>query len=124
MNRIRSIWDQSGGAIIGWLNIPSALSAEALARCGYDGLLFDLQHGANDVASAAPHFLLHAEDDDAVPVANTLMLRAALQARGIATQTHLFGRGGHGFGLRKAKGLPVAVWPELFFAWAISAGLR
>jgi acetyl esterase/lipase len=78
----------------------------------------------NIPADAPPHFLLHAEDDDAVPVANTLMLRAALQARGIVTQTHLFARGGHGFGLRKAKGLPVAVWPELFLTWAVAAGLQ
>ncbi len=51
MNRIRSLWNNGGAAIIGWLNIPSPLSAEALARCGYDGLLVDLQHGAADVAS-------------------------------------------------------------------------
>lgn len=46
MNRIRSLWNQGSPAIIGWLNIPSPLSAEALARCGYDGLLADLQHDA------------------------------------------------------------------------------
>ena len=72
----------------------------------------------NISAEAPPHFLLHAEDDPSVPVENTLRLRAALKARGIRVETHLFEVGGHGFGLRKAKGLPVAVWPELWLRWA------
>ena len=71
----------------------------------------------NIPANAPPHFLVHAEDDDAVPVANTLMLAAALRAKGITIETHLFSIGGHGFGLRKAAGKPVAIWPDLFMAW-------
>jgi acetyl esterase/lipase len=74
-------------------------------------------------ADAPPHFLLHAEDDDAVSVENTLLLRAALKARGVAVETHLFQHGGHGFGLRKAMGKPVEVWPELFRAWVATMGL-
>lgn len=77
----------------------------------------------NVPANAPPHFILHAEDDDVVPVDNALLLRAALRARGIAVETHLFTHGGHGFGLRKAFGKPVEVWPELFLAWARGQGL-
>jgi acetyl esterase/lipase len=68
-------------------------------------------------ADAPPAFLLHAEDDSTVPVTNTLLLRDALRARGIATETHLFPDGGHGFGLRLARGHSVEGWQELFFAW-------
>lgn len=71
----------------------------------------------NIPANAPPHFILHAEDDDVVPVENALLLRAALRARTIAVETHLFANGGHGFGLRKAIGKPVAAWPELLLAW-------
>ncbi len=74
-------------------------------------------------ADAPPHFLLHAEDDDAVPVENTLRLRAALKARHIPVEMHLFANGGHGFGLRKAIGKPVEVWPELWRNWARTVGL-
>lgn len=77
----------------------------------------------NIPADAPPHFLLHAEDDDAVPVENTLLLRAALKGRGVAVETHLFQHGGHGFGLRKTVGKPVEVWPELFRAWVRVMGL-
>jgi acetyl esterase/lipase len=72
----------------------------------------------NVPADAPPHFLLHAEDDDVVPVENTLRLRAALKARGIPVETHLFEHGGHGFGLRKTAGKPVETWPDLWRAWA------
>ncbi|WP_298287757.1 alpha/beta hydrolase [Novosphingobium sp.] len=72
---------------------------------------------------APPFFLLHAEDDDAVPVNNTLLLRAALKKKAIRAETHLFEFGGHGFGLRKAIGKPVEVWPDLWRAWARTTGL-
>ena len=68
-------------------------------------------------AEAPPCFLLHAEDDASVPVENSLLLRAALRARGVATELHLFPDGGHGFGLRLARGRSVENWPELLFAW-------
>ncbi|MDM7956118.1 alpha/beta hydrolase [Blastomonas sp.] len=77
----------------------------------------------NVPADAPPFFLLHAEDDDAVPVNNTLLLRAALKAKSIRVETHLFEHGGHGFGLRKAIGKPVEAWPELWRAWARTTGL-
>lgn len=73
-------------------------------------------------SDAPPFFLLHAEDDDVVPVENSLLLRAALKAKGIATETHLFEHGGHGFGLRKAVGKPVGIWPELWRNWAETVG--
>jgi acetyl esterase/lipase len=73
--------------------------------------------------NAPPFFILHTEDDDVVPVENALVLRAALKARGIAVETHLYERGGHGFGLRRAAGKPVAAWPDQWLAWARSTGL-
>jgi acetyl esterase/lipase len=77
----------------------------------------------NIPAHAPPHFILHAEDDDVVPVENALLLRAALKAKNISVETHLFTHGGHGFGLRKAIGKPVEAWPELFLVWARIQGL-
>ncbi len=77
----------------------------------------------NIPASAPPHFILHAEDDDVVPVENALQLRAALRAKNISVETHLFTHGGHGFGLRKTIGKPVEAWPELFLTWARAVGL-
>ena len=77
----------------------------------------------NVPADAPPFFLLHAEDDGAVPVENTLLLRAALKEQNIPVETHLFEHGGHGFGLRQTIGKPVEVWPELWREWARRTGL-
>ncbi|HEX8466744.1 MAG TPA: alpha/beta hydrolase [Allosphingosinicella sp.] len=77
----------------------------------------------NVPADAPPVFLLHAEDDASVVVENTLLLRAALLAKKVPVETHLFADGGHGFGLRLARGKSVEGWQELFFAWARKKGL-
>jgi acetyl esterase/lipase len=72
---------------------------------------------------APPVFLLHAENDPSVPVANTLMLREALLAAKVPVETHLFADGSHGFGLRLAKGKSVEGWQEMFFAWGHKHGV-
>jgi acetyl esterase/lipase len=77
----------------------------------------------NIPADAPPSFLLHAEDDPAVPIANTLLLREALLARKVPVETHLFADGGHGFGLRLARGKTVEGWQDIFHAWAAKKGL-
>jgi acetyl esterase/lipase len=77
----------------------------------------------NVPADAPPCFLLHAEDDSSVVVENTLLMRAALRAKGVSVETHLFPDGGHGFGLRLARGKTVEGWQELFFAWGRKQGL-
>jgi len=71
----------------------------------------------NVPSNAPPVFLCHAEDDPAVPVANTLMLREALLKAKVPVETHLYPEGGHGFGLRLSKGKSVEDWQEVFLAW-------
>ena len=76
----------------------------------------------NVTSRTPPCFVMHAEDDATVDVENSLQFRAALKRAGVAVETHLFERGGHGFGLRGAAGKPVAAWPHLFADWARSHG--
>lgn len=64
-----------------------------------------------------PTFLLHAIDDPAVKVENSLEMFAALRRLDVPVEMHLFERGKHGFGIRDAQGLPVAIWPELMMNW-------
>ena len=67
-------------------------------------------------AHTPPVFLLHALDDEVVPVENSLSLEAALRQAGIEHEIHLYARGGHGFGVRQAEGT-LALWPSLALAW-------
>jgi len=72
----------------------------------------------NVTPEAAPAFLTHAEDDGLVPVANSTRLRDALVAQKIPVETHLFARGGHGFGTRPDPGGPGGLWLPLFLNFA------
>ena len=65
-----------------------------------------------------PSFLVHAWDDPAVPIENSLGYLAALRAARVPAEAHLFEEGGHGFGIYLARGKPAAAWPELFLRWA------
>ncbi|MGO3446934.1 MAG: alpha/beta hydrolase [Kluyvera intermedia] len=64
-----------------------------------------------------PTFLLHAVDDPAVKVENSLAMFNALHAHQVPVEMHLFEQGRHGFGIRDAQGLPVAEWPRLLMSW-------
>jgi len=52
MNKIRALWEGGHPALCGWLQIPSTIHAEALARCGFDGMVIDLQHSPIDTTKA------------------------------------------------------------------------
>ena len=71
---------------------------------------------------APPMFHVDALDDNFVPPENTLVLFAALRAAQVPVEMHLFERGGHGFAIRGAAGLPAAAWPDLLLKWGASRG--
>jgi acetyl esterase/lipase len=87
---------------------PAGPAPDLIARVGRD---------------TQPIFLLHAADDASVPVANSLRMYVALKAAGVPAELHVFPEGGHGFGIAKAKGKPVEVWPDLLLAWGRARGM-
>jgi 4-hydroxy-2-oxoheptanedioate aldolase len=50
-NHLRVILESGEAIINGWLSIPSGFSAEVMARCGFDSITVDLQHGVQDYQS-------------------------------------------------------------------------
>ena len=70
-----------------------------------------------------PTFLLHADDDSAVSPENSIRFYRALRANKIPAELHIFRKGEHGFAVRFTKGLPVAVWPDLYVAWVRNLGM-
>ncbi|RZL52365.1 MAG: alpha/beta hydrolase [Sphingomonas sp.] len=74
-------------------------------------------------AETPPVFLVHAGDDGAVPIANSITMYAALLAAKRPAEMHLFDEGGHGFGVRLAKTVPTAAWPTLFATYAARKGV-
>ncbi len=63
-----------------------------------------------------PTFLIHCQDDRAVPVQNSLRFYDSLLEHGISAEMHLYPEGGHGFGFGYGKG-QVENWTESLFRW-------
>ena len=51
-NRVRDCWAEGKPALGAWLMIPSAASAEEVARAGFDYCCIDMQHGLVDYPNA------------------------------------------------------------------------
>ena len=71
-------------------------------------------------ADIPPTFLLHAADDEVVPVGNSLQFYDSLRSAKVSSEMHLFPHGGHGFGTRGTTGLTTAAWPQLALSWMAS----
>lgn len=67
-------------------------------------------------SSTPPAFIVHAFDDPAVPVENSLRFMEAMRAARRPVEAHLLQEGGHGFGIGLA-GAPCEHWPDLFSSW-------
>ena len=104
--------------------IAHAVSREKLIGANPDAAREALYSPERNVrADQPPLWLLHAEDDDVVKVDNSVRLRDAARAINAPCEAHFFERGGHGFGLMKTAGRPVAIWPELLWNWLGSHGI-
>ncbi|TDD94588.1 alpha/beta hydrolase [Flavobacterium cellulosilyticum] len=74
------------------------------------------------VTSTTPKtFLVHATDDNVVPVENTINYYLALKQNQVPVEMHIYENGGHGFGLgRQETNLN---WPKACEKWLIANGL-
>lgn len=70
----------------------------------------------------APTFIVHAADDQTVPVANSLAMFSALKSAAVPVEMHLYQEGGHGFGFALAGDRPASHWPDAFETWARRSG--
>lgn len=73
-------------------------------------------------ADTPPAFLVHAMDDNVVPVQNSINYALALQKYHIPCELHIYEKGGHGFGLGKTNGTESS-WPKACQQWLQSRGL-
>jgi len=68
-----------------------------------------------------PTFLVHAKDDGAVKVANSIAFYDALQKNGVPSEIHLYEKGGHGFGMNNKTSEDK--WMDWLKTWMEKNGL-
>jgi acetyl esterase/lipase len=83
---------------------------------------FELNPYVPVTRQTSPTFLLQAEDDPIDRVENSLYYYAALRKTKVPVEMHLYGQGGHAFGLRPTK-LPITGWPQLVETWLRTIGM-
>jgi dipeptidyl aminopeptidase/acylaminoacyl peptidase len=100
-------------------------SAEQLRAAGIPAAGLERYSPNLHVAATTPRtMLVHAADDTAVPVENSLLMFDALRRAGVRSELHVFDQGGHGFGMRGVTGKDAAAWPQLVQSWALADDTR
>ncbi len=82
-----------------------------------------LQPDAQLLDHPPPTFIVYSAEDPVVPVENAHRLSAALRAKGVSAETHIYRQGAHGFALRETA-LPIGQWPAACAALAAHSRLR
>lgn len=85
-------------------------------------LMWDYRIEATPGAKYPPTFILQADDDPTVNPQDAATIYLALKQNGTPTEMHIFLHGGHGFGIRDARG-PVTRWPDLAADWLKEIGI-
>ena len=97
-------------------NFHSGSKEALIGKTPSDALV---KHYSNELqvgADAPPTFLIHAGDDDAVPVENSLVFYKALKDKGVPAELHVYPSGGHGFGLGVGMGY-LQTWTDRLADW-------
>lgn len=81
-----------------------------------------LDPGLRVTRMTPPTLLVQAWDDPVDPICNSTLYARALDEAGVASEVHLFAKGGHAFGLRHPRE-PLGVWPSLVEAWLVTIGV-
>jgi acetyl esterase/lipase len=70
-----------------------------LGKNAADSLLRYFSNELQVTDSTPPAFIVHAQDDHAVPAQNSIVFYQALTAHHVRAELHIYEQGGHGFGL-------------------------
>ena len=82
----------------------------------YDSERGELIEGASVPKNCPPVFLVHTDDDRSSSLGSVLFY-AGLKRHGIPAELHVYGNGGHGYGLRPVASSQISSWPEHAAHW-------
>jgi len=81
-----------------------------------EALVKEFSNELNVQSNTPPTFMVHATDDDVVPVENSLLFYKALNEKNISAELHIYPEGGHGFSLALGKGY-LQSWTDRLYDW-------
>lgn len=87
----------------------------------YDNQRGELADGISVPKDCPPAFLVHTDDDRSTSL-GTVMFYAGLKRHGIPAELHVYGNGGHGYGLRLVAGSQISSWPDHAAHWLTTRG--
>lgn len=85
----------------------------------YDAKADGLVDGLVIPKNCPPTFLVHT-DDDASTSLGTVCIYMALKKQRVPAELHVYGNGGHGYGLRPRTGSQISTWPQHATNWLLS----
>jgi acetyl esterase/lipase len=98
------------------------LPARGGFRSGGGSSLTVQADGRKRLLSTPPTFLFHTNEDEGVPLKNSVRFYLALRTAGVPAELHIFQKGQHGVG-RAPEDRGLRTWPELLFVWMEGLGL-
>jgi len=87
-------------------------------------LVHSLSNDTQVTPQTPPTLLVHAEDDQAVPIQNSRLMLAALQKAGVPSALQEYPHGGHGFGFGPKQTNAPAGWLDHAYEWLEAHGWR
>src|SRR5262245_37478839 len=87
----------------------------------YDAKTDSLIAGVEVTKNCPPTFLVHTDDDRSSSL-GTVLFYAGLKKHGIPAELHVYGNGGHGYGLRPVRNSQIASWPDHAAHWLGAQG--
>jgi len=87
----------------------------------YDAAGDSLVTGVQVPKDCPPTYLVHTDDDRSSSL-GAVLFYAGLKKHGIPAELHVYGNGGHGYGLRSVKGSQISTWPDHAAHWLGTRG--
>lgn len=87
----------------------------------YDAEKDTLVEGIRVSKTCPSTFLVHTDDDHSSSL-GAVLFYAGLKKHGIPAELHVYGNGGHGYGLRPVQGSEISTWPAHAANWLGARG--
>ena len=69
-------------------------------------------------AKSPPAFIVHTHDDRSSSMGSVLIY-AGLKQHNVQAELHIYGNGGHGYGMRPVNDSDIGTWPDRASEWLI-----